>query len=264
MSKICLASFVIAVFAAMSAGQSLNAVENELLAHFARLAKASNYGGNSDYDVLSDENKSIRAAFLKYGKRRDVLTYAFPRLRDKLFITTSADGKLRTYSWDSEEGGTMHDFYTVYQFKGKSGTVHSWAEPFTESLEFRDAGTFVTEIFQTPSSAGMIYLATSTFIGSTSLAGQFIDAMKIDGERLNRDPKVIRTRSGLTSSINFEYDFFSVVDHPERPVKLVFYDKAKSEFRFPVVIADEKTGVGEVTDKFITYRFNGRYFVKVS
>ena len=86
-----------------------------------------------------------------------------------------------------------------------------------------------------------IYLGVSTFIGSTSLSGQTIRAFKINGNRLNRNAKVIRTSSGITDSIGFEYDFFSVVEHPERPIKLFSFDEKNVSFKFPVVIEDEKT-----------------------
>ena len=263
MRKIFFLLALVVVFVSASPAQTLTKIEDELLGHFQKLSKSSNYNGASDYDVLGKENHAIRAALIKYGLRADVLKFTFTRLRKQLTLTTSRDGNLRTYSWDSEEGGTMHDFYTVYQFRSRSGKVHTWAEPYSKDLEKRGAGGFVQQIFQTDTGSGPIYLEVSTFIGSTSLGGQTISALKIDGEKLDRNPKVIKTHSGITSSITFQYDFFSVVDHPERPVKLFFFDDSKKSFRFPVVIQDKKTPQGRVTNRFITYRFNGKYFEKV-
>jgi hypothetical protein len=254
---------VLLLLAAGSSGQTLKKIEDDLLAHLGKLEKVSNYGGDANYDVLGKENKALRAALIRYGSRADVLKYRFPRLKEKLFLTTSKDGNLRAYSWDSEEGGTMHDFYTVYQFRGRSGNVHTWAAPYSQDLEERGAGGFVTEVFQAETKSTPIYLAVSTFIASTSLAGQTISALRIDGERLDVNPKVIRTTKEITNEISFAHDFFSVVDHPERPIKLIFYDDTKKEFRFPVVIEDQGTPQGRVTNRFITYRFNGQYFVKV-
>src|SRR5690606_26206234 len=166
-----------------------------------------------------------------------------------------------SYSWDCECGGTMHNFYTVFQYRsGESVKVH--AEPFSMSIEDRGAGAFVHDIFQMPLKRGTVYLTVSTFIGSTSLAGQSIDAWKIEHGKLIPKAKLIKTKEGVTDSISFAYDFFSVVDHPERPVTLVFLDEKKSSFKFPVVIEDEGISPGKVTDKFITYKFNGKYFEK--
>lgn len=248
------------ITASIGSAQTLGKIEDEILGHMAKLEKASNYGSSSNYDVLAKENQAVRAALLKYGGRSDVLTASFVKLKKRFTITTSRDGKFRTYSWDSGEGGTQHDFGTVYQFGGKSGKAHAWTAPYTQSMENRGAGEFVQQIFQTDTATGPIYLAVSTLIGSTSLNGQTISALKIEGETLDRNPKVIKTTSGIRSSINFQYDFFSVVDHPERPVKLFFYDEARKSFRFPVVIADKKTPQGRVTNRFITYRFDGKYF----
>lgn len=250
-------------FAFPASAQTLAKIESELVGHFEKLKKASNYTGTRDYEVLGKENQAIRNALVKYGERSDVLKFQFPKLRRYLIITTSKDGNLRTYSWDGEEGGTMHDYYNVYQFRGKSGRAHAWAEPFSESMEDRGAGAMIHDIFQTNTPSGIVYLAVSTFIGSTSLRSESIDALKIEGEKLDRNPKVIKTRSGITSSVSFEYDFFSVVDRPGRPIRLFSYDDTKKAFRFPVVVQDRKTPQGRVTSKSITYIFDGKYFVRM-
>ena len=244
--------------------QTLNKIEGELLGHLDKLEAASNYGGSADYDVLAAENQALQKALVKYGARPDVLRYAFSKLKQKMTITTSRDGKLRAYSWDTNEGGTMHDFVTVFQYLGTSGKTRTATDPYTQSMEDRGAGTFVTQIFQADTGAQPTYLVVDTFIGSTSLAGQGIHAYRINGDQLDRKAKMIRTSSGITDSINFAYDFFSVVDHPERPIRLFSYNEAKRSFRFPVVIEDAKTPQGRVTNRFITYRFDGKYFAKVS
>ena len=156
----------------------------------------------------------------------------------------------------------MHDFANVYQFRGRSGRVHVVTEPRCEDVSEYGAGSFVHDIFQVSRSDGPVYLLVSTFIGSTSLSYQSIGVTLVHGEALVRKAKLIRTKSGLNHSVGFEYDFFSVADRPERPIDLFYFDEAKRSFRFPVVIEDEKTPQGRVTDQFITYSFNGKFFVK--
>lgn len=254
------AIFAILLLAVSSAfAQAPATVEREIIRHLDAITKYGSYGDSYDDAKLSKHNELLKNTLIRNGQRSEILHYAFPKLDGKMFVATSADGKLRVYSWDLETGGTMHDFESVYQYRGRSGKVHTW----TEKRDDESAGTFCTQIFEVPSANGTVYLTNSTFIGSTSLAGQSINAVRIDGEKLNTTTKLIRTGSGLQNSVSFGYDFFSVVDHPERPVKLVFFNAAKKEFRFPVVIEDDKTPQGRVTNKFITYRFNGKYFVKV-
>jgi hypothetical protein len=135
---------------------------------------------------------------------------------------------------------------------------------WAENEEDESAGSFYPEIFQVASKNGPIYLATSTFIGSTSMHGQSIKTIKINGDDLDLTAKLIRTTSGPANSVGFGYDFFSVVDRKERPIKLFTFNEARKEFKFPIVIEDEETPQGRVTNKFITYRFNGTHFVKAS
>ena len=241
-------------------GQTPSVIERRILGHLDNISKFGNYGGEYDENKIDSENRALRELLIKSGKRADVLRYGFPKLKGEMRISTSPDGRLRIYSWDEQTGGTMHDHDSVFQYRGSSGKVLTWGS----ANEAEDIGAFFHDIFQLSTNNGPVYLAVSTFVGSTSLGSQSIEVMRIVGDKLDRNVKLIRTSKGLTNSIYFEYDFFSVVDRPERPVKLFTFDKANRSFSFPVVIEDEQTPQGRVTNKLITYRFNGSYFVKTN
>ena len=242
------------------AAQTNKAIEAELLRHLSNVEKWSGNGGTRNDSALEKENRLLKQAFLKYGNRGSTLKYDFKALDGKMFIATSKDGKFRIYSWDTETGGTMHLFENMFQYKGYSGRVYS--RIFAQSGEFAARG-FFTQIFQVDTTGGRVYMANSTFILSNALAHQTLELYGIDGEKLNTNVRIIQTKTGLHGSIGFDYDFFSVVDHPERPIKLISYDEATRSFRFPVVLDDKEfTNGGRVTNRFITYKFNGKYFVK--
>jgi hypothetical protein len=46
-----------------------------------------------------------------------------------------------------------------------------------------------------------------------------------------------------------------VVNHPERPLRLIKYDSSKKILSIPVVDDNEK-----VTNRYLLYQFNGKYF----
>lgn len=234
-------------------------IERELIRHLDNISKYGNYADSRDEAKLERENDALERKLIRYGKRAAVLQYAFSKLKGKMFVSTSKDGKFRTYSWDRESGGTMHDHATVFQFRGKSGRVYTWTAPGSSEEEF---GGFYHQIFQTDTPSGRVYLANSTFMASTSLSGQQLGLFRIIGEKLDPNVRLIRTGSGLRNSVGFQYDFFSVVDRAERPIQLFTYDEKRKAFSFPIVIEDSKTPQGRVTDKMITYSFNGKYFVK--
>jgi hypothetical protein len=83
----------------------------------------------------------------------------------------------------------MHDYDNVFQYRGSGGKVLSWSESDAEDA----AGAFYHEIFQVNARSGPIYLAVSTFVGSTSQRGESIRAIRIDGSVLDTDAKLIRT-----------------------------------------------------------------------
>lgn len=236
-------------------------IEKELVAALADIQKYGSYGGGYDEVKLPKAQDVFLEKLLKYTKIASTLSYKFTALDEEMSIATSDDGKFRIYSWDLQDGGTMHDFANVYQYQGADGKIYSeTGEPGEEG----DAGGFVTDIFTLDTKGGKIYIVCSTSIGSTKLRFQSADLYKIDGEKLDDKVNLIKTKSGLTNTLNFEYDFFSVVDRPKRPVKLISFDKKTKTLKIPVVIEDEEFPDGRVTNRFINYRFDGTYFVKIN
>lgn len=257
--------YQIAILLVLVAGhawaQTPAAIEKELIAHLEKMSEVGSYGGEYDEERRSAASNAFKQKLMNAAVRRDILTYAFPKLKESMFIATSRDGKLRVYSWDLESGGTMHDYDRVIQFMGTRGKVIAWSDN-DESSE--GSGAFYTDVFQVTSKGGPIYLIVGTSRASSSLNGQSLNAVRIIGDDIDLAAKVIRTSKGLTYEVGFSYDFFSVVDRPERPVRLFKFNESRNEFSFPIVIEDDETPQGRVTDKFITYRYNGKHFVKVN
>lgn len=249
------------VFSLSAYSQSNEKVEQELVAHIKNIQEWSEYSNGYDparTEKLEKENEIFKKKLLKYTKRAATLKHGFKKLGEYVNIATSKDGKFRIYSWDTEQGGTMHFFENVYQYKGKNGKGYSKNPDWGEG----DSGGFFTDIFQVTTKSGTIYLARFSAILMTSLSYQSIDLYKIERNSLNDKIKLFKTKSGLQNHIGFEYNFFSVVDRPERPIKLILFDEKTKTVKIPVVIKKNENDYGDVTDKFITYKFNGKYFVK--
>ncbi len=240
--------------------QTPTEIEQTLVKLYVKVSDNSGYKSDADYDLLEKANNYFKAKVLEYTKVASTLKYKFSELGKEITITTSEDGKFRAYSWDRLDGGTMHFFETVYQFVGKNGKVYSQAVETEEG----NAGGFVYKIFQVETKLGNLYLACSYGIGSTQDRFESVGLFRIDGNKLNDNVKLFKTKSGLTNSIGFSYNFFSVLDKKKNSDDLIFYDKKTKVLKIPVVIESEEIQNGEVTDKFISYKFNGTHFVKVN
>lgn len=269
-------TFLCVLLTAINAGaQTPAVVESRILAALKTISETGTYSGDySDDDGArnSAANKRLSDLLIKQGTRPEILRYTFPKLKDKMSIATSKDGKLRIYSWDTETGGTMHDYSSIVEYQGASGKVYTWAditqsddEPEDGSAESYGIGSggYYMRIFQVDAKDGPIYLANALSVGCGQCHGQSLEAARIDGETLEREAKVIKTSSGLTNTIDFAYAPASL---PARLTTndLVKFDPKANTFSIPVVIEDDENPLGKVTTRRITYRFNGTHFVKVS
>ena len=253
--------FSLLIFAFCVIAQTPRQIEQTLVKNLKEVQKYSSYGSNYDGEKLSKADDIFEKNLLKYTKIASTLSYKFPVLSKLMMNATSDDGKFRIYSWDLETGGTMHDYARVYQFQGADGKIFSKTEDNAE--EDGGAGSFVYSIYTVNTRKGKIYVVCSTFIGSTQDHYQSADLYKIEGNKLVDKVKLIKTKEGLTDTLNFEYNFFSVVDRKERPIKLILFDKKTNVLKIPIVINTKDFPNGKVTNKFISYKFNGTYFVKV-
>jgi hypothetical protein len=214
-------------------------------------------------ELESLEANSLSLSTLRQnGNSQDVLSYDFPKSGEYFDITTSKDKKLRIYSLDVG-GGSMRFYRKLVQYQGKSGKVYiipysgfGWGDTQDNS--------FCYDIKQIESKDGPIYLALSN-LGSGGGGGRVeqIRVLRIQDDKLDVDARLIKTETGLQNSISFSYDRLSLMDHPERALKGGSVDEQSKSFKIPIVINSDQYVYGEVTGDFLTYRFDGNYFIKL-
>jgi len=244
--------FLLIPFFCFSQKQNLKQIELDLLQASNKLFSFYQPYENDSLHKYSEQLRIKTIEFL--SKNPATLKYPFKMLIDSnaFEIVTSEDSLFRIYSWDTWTGGTWHYFDIIYQYSNK-GKVYTAPEVLDEG----NGGAFYSEIFTLKTGAKIYYLAISNVTFSSKDKAQSIEVFSIEEDQLNKQVKLIKTVNGFTDHISIEFDFFTVVDRPERPLKLIKYDKNKKIIYIPVVYED-----GKVTDKFIQYKFNGKYFEK--
>lgn len=243
------------------AAQTNAAIEKDLVASLKAMQKFSTYGKSYNEAKLTQANNVFETKLVKYTKIATTLDHKFVELAKLMTIATSDDGKFRVYSWDLENGGTMHEYSRVYQFKAADGKVYSKTE--AQVGDQGGEGTFVTDVFSMNTKSGAVYIACATGIAGGQNHYQGAGAYKIDGAEIKNRLKIFKNEDGLTDSLSFEYNFFSVVDRKERPIRLIKFDKATNTLKLPLVVVAEEYPFGRVTEKMIDYKFDGEYFVRV-
>ncbi len=230
--------------------QTINEEEQNLVTIYTKM--------DAFYNIDSDSLEYYSSLFTKrltllISQNPETISYPFPALQKMgaCDIVTAPDGKFRIYSWDSRLGGTMIFYKNYYQYKLGS-------KVFSTDLGTNEdgIGAVYTDLFQLNYSSKTYYLAISGGSVSTKDKYQSIRIYTIDSKGLNTNTLLLKTPQGKwLNSIGIEYDFFSVMDRPERPLRLINYDTVNKIIYIPIVFEN-----GVVTDRYILYRFNGQYF----
>ena len=243
--------FLLAPVISFSQKADLKKIELDLLNTYNKLFS---FYEEYDSDSLHKHSEHLRNKTIELlSKNPETLKYPFKMLIDSnaFEIVTSEDSLFRIYSWDTWTGGTMHFYEIIFQFSNK-GKVYT--KPV--NLEEGDCGAFYSKIYTLKTGVKTYYPAVSNASFSSKDKVQSIEVFSLESDHLKQE-KLIKTQGGFTSHINVDFDFFTVVNRPERPLELIKYDKVKKILYIPVVYED-----GKVTDKFIQYKFNGKYFEK--
>jgi len=237
-----------------------------LLTNKKSLAQTANFSAQED--KLAKEYKKLESNFPRYNdsmaevfakrlanfikNNPGTLSYPFKKLNDSIFsgVKTSSDGNFRIYSWDTWTGGTMHFYKMIYQWKA-NGKV------FTEvpRIEDNDPAFYCSAIFTVNINNKPYYLAVTNGTYSSKDLKQSITCYSIEGNKLMDTVKLFKTKTKKLNSIDVPFDFFSVVDRPERPLELITYDDKLNIIYIPVV-----DGKDQVTKKNILYQLKGQYF----
>ncbi len=241
------------VLCRFASAQSIVEIEKELLYDFSQ---RDNFASPSEHntDSVTFYNQLLNEKILKYAAtNKEMLSYSFPNIGSQYWtIATSPDGKFRIYSWNNQSGGTMQFYNNVFQWMDYD-TLYAKNNEIEEGMP----GGFYSQIFQLTDELNTFYLCNFNSVLSSRDSYQAIHCM--DFERSSFNPKYgkIKTKSGITYKLGFSFNFFSVVDHEERPVRLIKFNKEQQTISIPVVNTE-----GKVSSKNIVYKYDGDYFVK--
>lgn len=227
---------------------SRDAEEDELLKLYSAIFKIS----DERYDEKEAANELFRKKLIKYASANPKsITSEFENFADQdIRIITSDDKLFKIYSWNTNLGGTMHNYASIIQYK--SGDKLIVLDQDDESPLYFDIITVNGANNQT------YYLAISNSMFSTKDGMQSVKGFIIDNGKLDTNIKLFKTKTTILNNINVNYDFFSVLDHQERPIRLIKYDQRSQILMIPIVREN-----GEVTKKYLNYQFDGNQFVYI-
>jgi len=241
--SLCLISFSVVA-------QTTHQTEADLLKPFKNIFY---YAEKNDQNKSGEANDQFAKKLKSYCEKVPAtLSYPFSSLvKEHLDISTSSDGQLRIYSWDTWSGGTMHFFENVMQYKTET-TVKAVLDT---SQGDGDVRPNYNKIYTFQANGKIYYLAVYLLIGSSKDLQKGIQVFSIENGTLNTDTRIIRTKSGLHSQITYDYDLSRT---SEKVHSEAHFDANTQSIYIPVVLEN-----GKLTNNYIIYKFTAQYFERV-
>lgn len=213
------------------------------------------YRSLSQY-VLSDQHDSLAKQFRENMeallKEEISSTYAFDSLRRYVQICKSADGKVRTFSWDELEGGNWHNMTAFAQYRTASGKLalkrlDSETDDEAETGEFSDVRIYAIHELKTAGGTSYLLIGSGTHGGGMHHALARVFA--VSGDAFESSRNVFGNYAALLTEI--PRSFPPDMRYDEKTGTLSF-----NSYSF----GDEITGKGRGL-KPVTYVFTNGVFV---
>ncbi len=236
-------------------------IESDLSESFDKInywymQQADDTTGNA-LDSLFSVNEEFENKFTDYvSKHPFTIKCPFDSLVSAgVEVVNSTDKLLRIYSWDTDLGGQQHNVYNIFQYKTGPETVDLMYNVPETSYSVPADGN---EIYDFTVNDKTYYLIH--YISGVGINDHFEGVMiyAIEKGKLNTDVKLIKTKSGLHSHLNWHYTYAGSDDSSSASDSVEVFNPKTKTITIPLI--DEND---HVTDKSITYKFTDQYFEKV-
>ncbi|TCP95056.1 hypothetical protein EDC44_1116 [Cricetibacter osteomyelitidis] len=248
-----------ALFSANLYAQNCEQIDIRLADSYGNMKKYGSYGKyeERDYDKLEIAIKQFTDTLSAYLKTPESMQCEFIKTGEAgVYILRSDDNKLRTFSWDEQSGGSMHDASAIYQYIDNQNNVVIT----TEHANGFEIGPLTYQLSTIKLLDKIYYLAVDLSIGdgrNHMISAIFYQITNNGLEYAN----IIQT-SKLTNEINVAFDPTLInndVSYPD-----FTYDEQTQTLSFPVIMPSEDGyGSGKPTNEKIQYKFNGQHFVRI-
>jgi hypothetical protein len=144
----------------------------------------------------------------------------------------------------------MHYFKIIYQYRANNQIF-----TIVPNYDEIEPGEFCSDIFTVKIRNQTYYLLVTNGVYSSQEASQSISVFTVKNKKMMDSVKLFKSKKELLHRINVPFNFFSVIDRPERPLKLINYNENLQIISIPVVDKN-----GKVMDSNILYQLKGEHF----
>jgi len=258
MNKILTGLFILLNITSFAQNLTNEQIEKDLCQAYRKITSNRFNDATYNYDSIEFYNKIFVEKFSKYTSQYpSTLYYPFDSLKkEKIFIANSADHRFRIYSWNTWLGGTMQDFQNIFQYQSQD-SIYSKCTIDSLKITKDEYYGFYSEILTLNDKNKTYYISVNNGMYSSKDVSEGLQIFTIENKSLVDTVKLFYSDQGLTNRIDVYFNFFSVVNRPERPIRLITYDERKKTIFIPII--DEKD---QVTKYSFAYKFTGQYFEK--
>jgi hypothetical protein len=200
-----------------------------------------------DEDKLGAANDRLADLLISLASKSSLSEDPLKKSKNEgLMVAESSDHRLRLYSWDTLDGGTMHSFQTVAQYRSGANSIGKDFELSENGLSycFSSVKTFHTKLGDT------VYVLEGDGIGSSQCYSRVLAAYDLKNGRLQK--------VSFFTTPKKSFDLIEITIEAggrSHDTDFVFADD-NNTLKVPLIDRDMHN-----TGKFLVYKFDGSKFI---
>lgn len=231
--------------------QTPKAIEADLLKSFKKIDYW--FEQRKQYDSLQIVNDQFQQKLKEYSNAYPItISLSLKDCKNAgLGITTSKDGLLRIYSWDTQMGGTMHIYNDLLQYKVYNKT---YSTNLRDTSNEADNGNSYDDIYTLKANGKIYYLVKYSSVYDSHNWGVGIKIFSIENDKLTEKAEIIKTEGGLSNEIGWYCNENNIGSQDIN----FHYDELAKKIYLPTI-----SGNGDKYNDYTIYKFTGQYFERV-
>ena len=199
-------------------------------------------------------NDNIKYTLSEYLKVTSFTPSLVKQLKQKkVEIAKSPDNLVTIISWGSWENKVLQSYSSMIQYKNGN---HFVVKLLFNAIDSGDSGPRYLQVIKPKNNSKNIYIGIYHVMYSAQALGQGFKGFNFHDDTIDDQVPIVNYKNSMSNIVEINYSYFDYLKIGRHDI---YFDNMTNNICVPIVRDNDI-----ITSRYDCYKFNGRFFAKVS